>query len=121
MLTSKKVTSETFNSGIINVLDASDGVITNTRIENIHYGERTFGIKRFFDAQVAGSTVEKLISVPLNDFIKRVDIIEMKDFRTGQTALYEIVMLQHKYDTAPASTYLTLKKTEINYVDQRNR
>lgn len=120
MLKSKKnKASETFNDGIINVLTATDGVITETIHKNIHYGNRTYGVRRFFEAKVGGNEIEKLISIPFNFLIERKNLVELKDFRTGQTKIYEIVMLQEKYDTAPASIYLTLKRAEIEYVDNR--
>lgn len=110
---------ETFNDGIINVLDAKDGVINKTLCKNIHFGNRTYGVKRFYEAQVAGSKIERLISIPFNDLVSRDNLIELKEFRTGNTYLYSISMYQPKYDTTPKCIYLTLEKTEIKYVDNR--
>lgn len=115
----KNKETELFNDGIINILSAVDGVITKTLHSNIHFGNRTYGVRRFFEAKAAGSEIERLISIPFNDLIARENIIELKEFRTGNTSLYEIVMLQPKFDTAPQSIYLTLKRTEIEYVDNR--
>ena len=120
MLTSKKhKANETFNDGVINVLEASDGVITKTLHSNIHFGKRTYGIKRFYEAQVTGSEIERLVSIPFNYLVDRKNLIELKDFHTGQTKIYKIAMYQEKYDTTPASIYLALVKTEIQYVDNR--
>lgn len=119
MLTSHKMNSETFNDGSINVLEAVDGVIKKNIFKNIHFGNRTFGINRFFNAEVAGNKIERMISIPFNDIINRKNLIELKDFRTNQQTIYEIVMLQPKYDTAPPSIYLTLKRSDILYDDER--
>lgn len=115
----KNKDNETFNDGVINILSSVDGVITDTLYSNIHFGNRTYGVKRFFEAKVAGSEIERLISIPFNVLIERVHLLELKEFRTGNTYLYEIVMMQPKYDTAPQSIYLTLKRTELEYVDNR--
>ena len=106
---------ELFNDGIINVLDVDDGVIKETLYKNIHFGNRTYGVKRFFKAKDSGSVLERLISVPDNFMISRDNLIELKEFRTGETKLYEIVMYQPKYDTMPQSIYLTLRKPSIEY------
>ena len=115
----KNKDTEVFNDGIINILSAVDGVIIDTLHSNIHFGNRTYGVKRFFEAKVAGSEIERLISIPFNDLVTRENLIELKEFRTGKTFLYEIVMFQPKFETAPQSIYLTLKRTEIKYVDTR--
>lgn len=115
----KNKDTEVFNDGIINILAAVDGVITKTLHSNIHFGNRTYGVKRFFEAKVTGSEIERLISIPFNDLVSRENLIELKEFRTGNTYLYEIIMFQPKFETAPQSIYLTLKRTEIEYVDNR--
>lgn len=121
MLKAKRMSeSETFNDGSINVLKATDGVIQKNHFENIHCGFKTFGVRRFFSAQEAGNEIEKLIVVPFNDEIKRDNLIELTDFRTHTTSIYEIVMLQTLYDSAPKSLQLSLRKTTINYVDDRS-
>jgi hypothetical protein len=106
---------ETFNDGIINVLKANDGVITETIFKGIHFGNRTFGATRFFNSKVAGSEITRMISIPDNFIVSRENLIELKEFRTGKTHLYEIAMYQPKYDTKPSCIYLSLKSTSIEY------
>lgn len=116
----KKFQQEIFNDGVLIVLKAIDGIIYENLYENIRYGNRTFGAKRFYNAQVAGTTIDNMIAVPFCDFIKRNDLIELHDFRTDKKEIYEISVVQKKHDSIPASIYLTLKKTDIKYVDKRN-
>lgn len=121
MLASKKqVTSEIFNSGVMNVLRASDGIIYETVIENVNYGNRTVGASRFFNAESAGTEVSHMIAVPFNRLIKRGNILELHDFMDNERNLFEITQIQEKYDTAPACLYISLKRTSINYVDKRS-
>lgn len=121
MLTNKlQTSSETFNSGVLNVLRASDGIIYETIMENVNYGNRTVGASRFFNAESAGTEVSHLIAVPFNRIIKRGNILELHDFMDDETNLFEITQIQEKYDTAPACLYISLKRTSINYVDKRS-
>ena len=120
MLKAKKMSeSETFNDGSINVLKAKDGVIESNLFENIHCGFKTFGVKRFFSSQESGNEIEKMIVVPFNDKIERENLIELIDFRTKSTSIYEIIMIQELYDSAPKCLQISLRKTTINYVDNR--
>lgn len=110
--------SEVFDDGILTVLNASDGVILSNKFSPIRYGVRTAGASRFFAAEVAGTEIEMLISVPFNHFIKQRDLIEIQSFHTGEKGIYQIKQLQPK-DSAPRSLYLTLTKTDVLYTDTR--
>lgn len=110
--------SEVFDDGILTVLNASNGVILSNKFSPIRYGVRTAGASRFFAAEVAGTEIEMLISVPFNRFVKQRDLIEIQPFHTGEKGIYQIKQLQPK-DTAPRSLYLTLTKTDVLYTDSR--
>ncbi len=114
-----KVTNEVFSDGVLNILEVQDGVILSTLHKGIRFGNRTIGISRFFKAQVAGSKIERLVSVPFNDLITQDDLIELKEFRTGNAELFKISFYQPKFDTAPPCIYLTLERTSILYNDNR--
>ncbi len=111
--------SETFNDGLMTVLNVKDGVILSNKFAPIRYGVRTAGAKRFYMAEVAGTEIEMMISVPFNHFIKQRDLIEIQSFHTGEKAIYKIKQLQIK-DTAPKSLYLTLAKGDVLYTDGRS-
>lgn len=120
MLTNKlQTSSETFNSGVLNVLSAVDGVINSNILIGVNYGDRTVGFSRFFSAVSAGTEVELVIAVPFNNLINQQNIVEIRDFMFNTTNFYEIVQIQQKKDTAPPCLYISLKKTSINYVDNR--
>ena len=97
--------SEVFDDGILTVLNAKDGV-------------RTVGAIRFYQAEVAGTEIEMMISVPFNRYIRQNDLIEIRSFHTNEKAIYRIKQLQPK-DTAPRSIYLTLEKTDVLFTDKR--
>lgn len=121
MLASKKqATSETFNSGVLNVLKAVDGVIYENTLQGIGYGDRTVGVERFNRVDVTGDEVTRMISVPFTRLISRQSVLELHDFMDDTKHLYEIVQIQEKYDTAPACLYISLRRTSVNYVDNRS-
>lgn len=121
MLASKKqATSETFNSGVLNVLKAVDGVIYKNTLQGIGYGDRTVGVARFNRVDVTGDEVTRMISVPFTRLISRQSVLELHDFMDDTKHLYEIVQIQEKYDTAPACLYISLRRTSVNYVDNRS-
>lgn len=109
--------SEQFNDGVLTRLKASDGVITESLV-NFPYGEKTVGIKRFYNAKVSGSEISMMVSVPYNHFIRQKDLVELHSFHTDETKVFRIDLLQFK-DTAPKSLWLTLVKEDIEYDDRR--
>ena len=117
MLKPKRMISESFADGRLTLLTASNGVITGER-DKLPYGYKTVGIKRFYNAQIAGSTIEALVSVPYNTKAKQKDLVELLDFETGEKLIYRIDHIQIK-DTAPRSLYLTLIKDGVLYDDNR--
>ncbi|MFV0553006.1 MAG: hypothetical protein ACK5L6_13950 [Anaerorhabdus sp.] len=120
MLKAKRtIPSETFNDGILSILNAKDGVITSNKYkETLRFGIKTVGFSRFFGAEVAGTKIEQLISVPFNTLIHQDDLIETRSFQTGEINVYRIKLMQPK-DTVPRSIYLTLAKDGIAYTDNR--
>lgn len=111
--------SEVFDDGILTVLNAKDGVILSNKFSPIRYGVRTVGAIRFYQAEVAGTEIEMMISVPFNRYIRQNDLIEIRSFHTtNEKAIYRIKQLQPK-DTAPRSIYLTLEKTDVLFTDKR--
>lgn len=111
--------SETFNDGVLNVLKATDGVIEKNIFCDIKYGNKTFGVSRFFNAQVSGNEIDKMIVIPFVDCIDRTNILELREHRTGNVKLFEIVMIQELFNSAPRCLQITLRKTGIKYVDNR--
>ena len=67
---------ETFNDGILTVCEASGRTITGTKREGVRFGNRTVGVKRFWEAKVAGSEIACLVSVPNQPGLK--DIVPCK-------------------------------------------
>ena len=112
---------ESWNDGIINVLEASDGVITSNRAENIRFGKKVVGVKRFYEAKVAGDEIEGMISIPYGVDVRQTDVIELKNYDRSSSlkdGLYYISQIQEAY-TAPKSLHISLKKGMVELDDNR--
>lgn len=118
MLNYKKPSAqiETFNDGVLNIVEAKDGFLLKNKL-TVRYGLQTIGVTRFYQAQVAGSTIDEVVSVPYNLEINRGDLVELQAYN-GKKGVYRIHLLQVK-DTIPRSMFLTLKKDDILYDDKR--
>lgn len=114
MVQRKRANRELFNDGKCVVCKTEKKAITE-EIAALRYGLRTVGITRFYQAKISESGVDMLISVPFNHFVNAKSIILIN----GEQ--YEINQVQEKYDTSPASMYLTLKKAYPAYADERSK
>ena len=73
---------ETFNDGVLTVCEASGRSLVKTIREDIRFGSRTVGVKRFWEAKIAGSEIAYLVAVPEQPGIDRGNIII---YMTGST------------------------------------
>lgn len=103
---------ETFNDGILSVYEGEGRVITRVIQEKVSFGNRTIGIKRFYQAGVEGAKIDRLISVPINNFIQKDNIIIIDNTQ------YTIYQIQIKYDEKPPCLYLSLLKANIIYTNR---
>lgn len=104
----KKSAYKTFPDGTASVYKVIDRKLTELKAENIHFCEETVGERRFWDAKVSGTTIERTISIPEAVPAERGDILLI----LGQQ--YEIVQKDRK-TTLPASWLLSLRKPVIEF------
>lgn len=110
----KTANRELFNDGMCTVCKTEKRAIT-ADICSFRFGLRTVGITRFYQAKIAESSIDRLISVPFNRFINAKSIILINEVQ------YEVKQIQEKYDTEPPSMYLTLQRAIPVYEDRRNK
>lgn len=103
---------ETFNSGIAEFCEIEEKNIIATIIKP-RFGDKTVGISRFYEAKVAGSKVERLISIPFNEVISKENIVIIASKQ------YEIDFIQTKFDTLPKTLLVTLSEMVIKKKDMR--
>ena len=112
----KKQNRELFNDGLVTIYKTEKRRI-KTEVARLRYGLRTVGIKRFYEAKIAGVRADKLISVPFNKFItgSSSSLLIIDDTQ------YEVVQIQEKYDSIPPVMYITLKQPATEYSYERTQ
>ena len=112
----KKNVFETFNDGIVEVYHLKDisqpGFKPDLRpdlFKKFHFRYRTVGVKRAYEAAQSHIRLDELISMPCDRNISTQDIVRIDG------TVYEIKQIQHKTDTRPATTWLSLTRTECAY------
>lgn len=113
--------NRTFNSGLAVLLDFEKSTIKANRSEPFEYFESVAGYKRRYMAEIAGHTVSKVINVPLGiaqNFMVD-DLLEVRDFRTGQTEILKVIQATPKHDAFPPALQITLERGTKAYGDQR--
>lgn len=104
MLTGKQANRELFNDGELDVYSTNKRVIVQHKA-HIRFGLRTVGVTRFYQAKIANSGIDRLISVPLNPFINTNNTLVIMN-----GVQYTVSQVQEKYDTIPPVMYVTLNK-----------
>lgn len=116
-----KKKNKTFNSGLAVILDYEKSTIKANRGQPFEYFESVAGYKRRYMAEIAGHTVSKVINVPLGiaqNFMVD-DLLEVRDFRSGQTEVLKVIQTTPKYDAFPPTLQITLERGTKAYGDKR--
>lgn len=113
---------KTFNSGLAQLLEYEKSTISANKGKPFEYLETTAGYKRRYMAEIAGHTVSKVINVPLG--IERSfevnDLMEIRDFRSGETEILKIIQTMPKADAIPPVLQITLERGSKTYADKRS-
>lgn len=102
-----------FLDGVCDILGSDEAAQGAVWRQGVPFARRTVGSKRFFEAEMAGHTVNQVIrvpelGVPLNNCEVRIG---------GQT--YQIVQVQDIMDTFPRCQQLTLEQTGVAWAAQQ--
>lgn len=103
----KKVQFETFNDGACSLWQLDRNKKPTLLLEPVRFRERTVGIKRNYEAEQNGHTIQRLIRIPRMDFIKVGVFVVIE----GQQ--YTVLQAQKILDTIPECTDLTLENSTI--------
>lgn len=115
----QKITNvETFNDGMAYVYKltntAEPGLrpqLTPRLYRKLMFGYKTIGVKRNYEALQAQVKLDELIQIVLDRHVSPQDIVVIEDVQ------YQIKQVQHKQDTFPFTSLLSLEKLEENYDD----
>lgn len=115
----QKITNtETFNDGVCTVYKltntAQPGLrphMSPTLYRKLNFEYKTIGVKRNYEALQAQVKLDELIQILLDRRISAQDIVVINEVQ------YQIKQVQHKKDTVPFTTLLSLVKLEEDYDD----
>lgn len=109
MLKKKKSKHQTYQDGWGTSWITADRRLVSIRQNIIHFQEQTVGERRFWDAYVAGTEIERAVKVPYESAVEQGDIfvIEGKQYVVEQKDL--------KDDKLPVSWLLSLSANPIEY------
>lgn len=112
----KKNVFQTFNDGIAEIFLLKDFSAPGFKPElrpvlfkKFHFTYKTIGVKRAYEAMQSHVRLDELISIPADRSISTQNICRINGIA------YEIKQIQHKTDTRPATTLLSLTRTECSY------
>lgn len=101
---SKKSKFSTYPDGVGTSWRTVDRRLVEIRQQNVHFREESVGERRRWDAQVAGTVIERAVSVPCESAVERGDVFVIE----GQQ--YEVVDRQYKTYPGPEHWFLSLRK-----------
>ena len=122
MLAVKKNNSIRFNEGKIQFLVTDKyKQITENFGSPILCGAPTVGYRRFFEAKQAGVSADLVVTVPIQyqSLCAQKELLEYESFRIPGKAIYRVVQVQIRPDSAPPCLQLTLQKEREPYEDKR--
>lgn len=112
----KKNVFETFNDGIVEVFllkdlsEPGDRPCLRPVLEKkFHFKYKTIGVKRAYEAMQSHVRLDEMISIPNDRNISTQHLCRISGI------VYEIKQIQHKTDTRPATTLLSLTRTDSAY------
>lgn len=122
MLKSKTDRSVTFHDGRLAILQL-DPVKRITGSSNyIPCGLPTVGFKRFYEAaRTEGLSADLVVTVPWNmgTEVSAAELVELERNDRKGAAVYRVIQVQERRDSAPACYQLTLQHEKVKYEDLR--
>lgn len=112
----KRPKFETFNNGYVKICQIKDASKPGFKPVNhlvLHqtypFEYKTIGVKRAYEAAQAQTRLDELIKIPLDRAVSTQDIAVIDSIQ------YNIKLVQHKYETLPPTTWLSLTRLEAAY------
>lgn len=109
MIKSRKSNYQTFQDGWGTAWETVDRRLVSVRQQVIHFQEQTVGQRRYWNAYVAGTVINRAVKVPYESNIEQGDIFIIEGKQ------YEVVQKDLKDDKLPSSWLLSLASAQIEY------
>lgn len=107
MLKSRKSAYQTFQDGWGTAWETVG--LVSVRQQVIHFQEQTVGQRRYWNAYVAGTVINRAVKVPYESKVEQGDIFVIEGKQ------YEVVQKDLKDDKLPRSWLLSLASAPIEY------
>ena len=114
----KRTRFQVFNDGVAHIYKLTDVSIPGYKPQlkpkwyrSVPFGYKTIGVKRNYEAMQAQVKLDEMIEVVQNREISPQDIVVIEGVQ------YDIKQVQHKNDTAPRTSLISLQRLEENYDD----
>lgn len=111
-----KTKFETFNDGLCTIYKLTDVSIPGLRpdlrplfYKAVTFEYKTIGIKRHYESMQASVRLDEMIKIMIDRNISPQDIVVIDGIQ------YEIKQVQHKPDTKPETSLLSLQRVEEYY------
>ena len=104
----KKPAYQTYEDGYGTSWEVVDRRLTVIKQEVIHFHEATVGERRFWDAYVEGTEIDRAVLVPYASNVDRGDVFIIQETKY-------LVAQKDRKDTMPVSWLLSLQKAPIDY------
>lgn len=100
---------QTYTDGWGTAWETVDRRLVSVRQSVIHFHEQTVGERRYWDAYVAGTQINRVVKVPYGSKIEQGDIFIIEGKQ------YEVIQKDLKDDKQPLSWLLSLSSAQIEY------
>ena len=114
----KKTRFQTFNDGVCHIYKLADVSIPGYKPQlrpkwyrSLPFGYKTIGVRRNYEAMQAAVRLDEMIIISQNHEISPQDIVVIEGVQ------YDVKQVQHKNDTAPRTTLISLQRLEEVYDD----
>lgn len=111
-----KTQFETFNDGVASIYKITDVSLPGLQPQlkphfyrAVSFQYKTIGVKRNYEAMQASVRLDEMIKVMLDRNLSPQDVIVIEGVQ------YEIKQVQHKTETKPATTLISLQRLEECY------
>ncbi len=108
----RKSNYQTYADGWGTAWETDERKLVRIRQEVIHYHEQTVGERRYWDAAVAGTQINRAVRVPYESDVEQGDIFIIEGKQ------YKVVQKDLKDDKQPVSWLLSLSLSVIAYKEK---
>lgn len=114
----KRTKFEVFNDGVAHIYKLADVSLPGFKptfkpqpYRNYPFQYKTIGVRRNYEAMQAQVRLDEMIEVMQDRCVSPQDIVVIEGVQ------YDIIQVQHKNDTYPKTSLLSLRRLEENYDD----